>query len=350
VVFFSGSWGGLNGFRRHHRSWTASFRACIDTFGPDAAARIAVPGRSSHSLFLFGILHGLWCGAGVVLQERFSAARLLATLAEGSTPSLIAVPSQLLMALDLAMRRGMRPIDSVRLVMISGARWMRERTPQLQALFPRARIIEFYGASETSFITWMPADEHAPPQVVGRPFARVEIEVRNPRGPDGAGLIFVRSPMVFTDYVAGATDATSALRDGEWISVRDVGRLDTAGRLHLMGRESRMIVTQGNNLFPEELESVLAAHEGVDAASAHGLRHPVRGQEVAAVLRLKPQSRVSATALTAWCRQHLEPYKVPRLLYACDDWPMTAGGKTDHRRLYELLAADARTPWLRPLS
>lgn len=123
---------------------------------------------------------------------------------------------------------------------------MRERTPELRELFPCARIIEFYGASETSFIAWMEADEHAPPQVVGKPFGNVQIGIRNPRESDGAGLIYVRSPMLFMDYAAGATDATSALRDGEWLSVRDLGRLDEAGRLHLLGRENRMIVTQGN--------------------------------------------------------------------------------------------------------
>lgn len=72
IGFTSGSTGLPKGFRRHHRSWAESFRICVETFGVDAASRIAVPGRFSHSLFLFGTLFGLWSGAGVVLQERFS--------------------------------------------------------------------------------------------------------------------------------------------------------------------------------------------------------------------------------------------------------------------------------------
>lgn len=338
IGFTSGSTGLPKGFRRDHRSWVESFQVCIDTFGPHAASRIAVPGRFSHSLFLFGFLHGLWTGAGVVLQERYSATRLLDSLRTGETPCLVAVPSQLVTALDMARRRGMGPIDGVRLVLISGARWMRERTPELQILFPNARIIEFYGASETSFIAWMPADEHTPAQIVGRPFSNVEIDVRDTAGPGSEGLIFVRSPMVFMDYVGGSDDGTAALRDGDWLSVRDMGRVDEFGRLHLVGRQNRMIVTQGKNLFPEELESVLAAHRGVAAASVHGLHHPVRGQQVAAVLKLEPDARVAAESVTAWCRQHLEAYKVPRLLFVCDDWPLTGSGKTDHHRLGDTLA------------
>lgn len=352
IGFTSGSTGLPKGFRRHHRSWVESFRICADTFGPDALLRILVPGRFSHSLFLFGIMLGLWSGAGVVVQERFSAGQLLDTLAQGETPCLVAVPSQLLVVLELAARRQMAPIEGVRLILVGGARWMREHTPALQALFPNARIIEFYGASETSFMTWMPAEANVPAQVVGLPFANVEIEIREPRAPDGTGLIYVRSPMVFMNYAGGGHDGTAALRDGDWLSVRDMGRLDAQGRLHLMGRQNRMIVTQGKNLFPEELEMVLAAHPSVAVASAHGLPHPVRGQQVVAVVQLESEATLTASELAAWCRERLEAYKVPRRFFACEPWPLTASGKTDHPALEQglnQLAQNDACSWLHPL-
>lgn len=355
IGFTSGSTGLPKGFRRHHRSWTESFRACADTFGPHARSRILVPGRFSHSLFLFGIMLGLWSGAGVVVQERFSAANLVRTLAQGHTPCLVAVPSQLAMVLELAARRRLPPIPDVQLVLISGARWMRERTPALQALLPSARIIEFYGASETSFITWMPADAAVPAEVVGHPFANVQIDIRDAVADDGAGLIYVRSPMVFMDYAGGGHDATGALRDGEWLSVRDIGRLDEQGRLHLLGRQNRMLVTQGKNLFPEEVETVLAGCPGVAAASVHGLPHAVRGQQVVAVVQPRPGEALAAAALAAWCRGRLEAHKVPRRFYACDGWPLTSSGKTDHHALGRHLGqlagapADATPACLQPL-
>lgn len=335
VGFTSGSTGLPKGFQRHHRSWVESFRACVTAFGQDAQATILAPGRSSHSLFLFGMLLGLWTGGGVVVQERFSAPRALATLQQGRTPCLIAVPSQLLMMLEHARRRALVPIQGVRLILISGARWMRERTRELHALFPGARIIEFYGASETSFIAWMEADEQTPAAVVGHPFAHVEIDIRDRDGDTGPGLIYVRSPMLFSDYVGVAADGTAALRDGDWLSVRDMGYVDDSGRLCLVGRQNRMVVTQGKNLFPEEVEAVLSAFPGVAQASVQGVPDPVRGQQVVAVVQAG--AAVEGAALAAWCRQQLEPYKTPRHFWRCEHWPLTASGKTDHPALARAL-------------
>lgn len=341
IGFTSGSTGRPKGFQRNHQSWTNSFRVCVQEFGEDAAKRILAPGRFSHSLFLFGMMLGIWSGSGVVVQKRFSVARALDALRDASLPSLVAVPSQLLLMIELATHRALTPFDGVRLVMISGARWPRNRTPELQSLFPNARLIEFYGASEMSFIAWMEANEATPPQVVGRPFRNVDIEIRDIQGSrekdaSGAGLIYVRSPMLFMDYVGTKADITACLRDGEWLSVRDMGYLDDQGRLCLLGRQNRMIVTQAKKLFPEELESVLQAHPSIAAASVHGLNDPLRGLLVVAVIHLVADPSLppmTATQLTHWCRDRLEVFKAPRHYFVCDDWRWTASGKTDHNTL-----------------
>lgn len=336
VGYTSGSTGTPKGYRRHHRSWTASFQACLDAFGPDAGACVLAPGRDSQSLFLFGMLLGLWSGAGVVVQEQFSATAALDTLRSGQTPCLVAVPSQLLMMLEAAKHQNAGPIEALRLIMVSGSRWMRQRTPALRALFPNARIIEFYGASETSFIAWMDTDEAAPAAVAGWPFSNVDLQIRDPQADDGAGLIYVRSPMLFMDYVGGADDATAALRDGDWLCVRDLGYLDAQGRLCVVGRQNRMVVTLGKNLFPEEVESVLERHPAIANASVHGVSDALRGLQVVAIIRwasgsqAAPNGRPGALELKAWCKEHLEGFKTPRKFYLCGDWRWTASGKTDH--------------------
>jgi acyl-CoA synthetase (AMP-forming)/AMP-acid ligase II len=357
VGYTSGSTGMPKGFRRHHRSWVESFRVCLQAFGPDAGACILAPGRDAHSLFLFGMLLGLWTGGGVVVQERFSASAALDTLRSGQTPALIAAPSQLILMLDVSRHKALAPIEAVRLIMISGARWMRHRTADLRSLFPRARIVEFYGASETSFIAWMDTDESTPAAVVGRPFANVELQIRDAPSENAAGLIYVRSPMLFMDYVGAEPDATAALRDGDWLSVRDLGALDAQGRLSLAGRQNRMIVTQGKNLFAEELESVLEAHPAIALASVHGVEDARRGAQVVAVLQWTDAAGhelPDAMQLVAWCRQSLEAFKAPKKFFVCADWPRTANGKTDHPRLARSLqqtasAAATDTPCLRTL-
>jgi len=360
VGYTSGSTGTPKGFARHHQSWTSSFRACLEAFGPLAGDRILAPGNDSHSLFLFGMLLGLWSGAGVVVQTRFSAAAVLDTLRSGQTPCLVAVPSQLMLMLEVAKHRGLAPIEGVRLIMVSGSRWIRARTPELRALFPGARIIEFYGASETSFIAWMDSDERTPAFVVGRPFHNVELQIRDVDS-DGVGLIYVRSPMLFTDYVGGAMDDTAALRDGDWLCVGDLGYLDAQGQLCLVGRKNRMLVTKGKNLFPEELETVLAAHPAVAHVSVQGVEDALRGLQVVAILQMKPDLAAQGMPLptplqlSAWCRQRLEAYKSPRQYFVCPNWPLTASGKTDHRALAQILrrfsdgTASADMPCLTPL-
>ena len=347
IGFTSGSSGLPKGFRRNHGSWTSSFDICLESFGAGAGATMLVPGRLSHSTFLFGALLGLWSGAGIRLQSRFSPMAALDMLARGEAGALIAVPSQLILMLDLAQRRALPPMPDVQLLMIGGAPWTRARTPELQALFPRARIIEFYGASETSFIAWTDSDSALPDHVVGKPFSNVEVRIDAP-APNTPGLIYVRSPMVFKDYVTltEQSDQPALLRDGDWLSVRDVGHLDEQGRLHLLGRQQRMLLAQGKNLFPEEVETVLAAHPAVRAASVQGIPDAVRGVQVAALLQLN--DAVSADTLGAWCRERLEPYKIPRRFYVCNDWPLTPSGKSDHKQLAQLLDAPGM-PALQPL-
>ena len=375
IGFTSGSTGLPKGFRRSHRSWVESFKVCLSDFGPLVGSRLLVPGRDAHSLFLFGMLLGLWTGAGVVVQERFSAAAALEVLRQGQTPGLVSTPSQLVLLLDLAQHRQLAPLLAVRLILISGARWLRHRTPELQALFPQARIIEFYGASETSFIAWMDSAADAPSTVVGHPFSTVQLQLRplpntaqEKAAPENAtmdkaapqaspGLIYVRSPMLFMDYVQAIdanadadtdadTDPSAALRDGEWLTVHDMGYLDAQGRLCLGGRAKRMIVTRGKNLFAEELEAVLQAHPAIAAASVHGVADARRGAQVVAIIRwadadyaTELPTRPSAQDIRNWCQHHLEAYKAPRKLFICADWPFTASGKTQHSLLADSLQA-----------
>lgn len=346
--FTSGSTGLPKGFRRHHQSWTESFDVCLRTFGPAAGGCILAPGRDSHSLFLFGMLLGLWTGGGVVVQEQFSAAAALATLRSGQTPCLVAVPSQLLLMLEWAQHRQLPPVPDVELVLISGARWPRGHTPALQALFPQARIIEFYGASETSFIAWTESHADLPDNLVGQPFDTVELEVRGatPDSPDG--LIYVRSPMLFMDYVATDADHTAALRDGDWVCVRDLGHIDPQGRLRVAGRESRMLVTMAKKLFPEELETVLESHPAIARASVHGLPDAQRGAQVVAIVQFAAptagKAHPSLQEVQAWCRARLEAFKVPRRLWARTEWAFTPSGKTDHLALGRLLETAPHHP------
>jgi acyl-CoA synthetase (AMP-forming)/AMP-acid ligase II len=154
--------------------------------------------------------------------------------------------------------------------------------------------------------------------------------------------------MLFMNYVCAQHDPTAALRDGDWLSVGDMGYINAQGHLCLSGRQTRMIVTQGKNLFPEELENLLVTHPSIANASVHALPDEVRGSQVVAVLQpSQPDAHATssnthtafpdAQALAKWCQQHTEAFKVPRQFWVCQSWPFTASGKTDHAQLAHAL-------------
>eukprot|EP00873_Tetraselmis_striata_P003532 jgi/Tetstr1/423796/TSEL_014422.t1 len=286
----SGSTGRPKAFQRSHVSWLTSFAACEDTFGLTRADRIAVPGSLSHSLHLFGALHALHMGARLDLNRL--------------------------------------TFPDVRRVLLSGAKWHGSGDTAAD-VFPAARFHEFYGTSETSFIATRAADD---PPAFGRPSLSRGCD-RHPRrrgpqpcAPASPGLIHVSSAMLFDGYVLGGDPDTR--REGGWLSVGDQGFVDDGGRLHLLGRRSRMLVCAGVNVFAEEIEAALLRHDSVAACAVFGRPDPLRGQRIVAAIRASDGS-VLPDVLRRHCQAFLDPIKVPRAFHLLEDWPLTAGGKAD---------------------
>lgn len=333
VGFTSGSTGMPKGYRRSHRSWIESFEVSRIEFGLTEHDVIMAPGGLAASLHLYGIVHALHIGAEAVMMRRFHPRRALGLIAERSVTALYVTPTQLRLLLDAA---GDVICPTLRLLMVSGAKWRPETRAATARLFPNAGIAEFYGASELSFVTIGHAREGVLPGSVGRAAHGVALRIRDAEGrdlPRGAvGAIWVKSAMIFDDYACGGGEEIR--REGEWMTVGDHGALDEAGFLHLHGREKRMLVTSGLNVYPEEVERVLVTAAGVEEAAVFGIADPLRGTELIAVLRM--DGAPDEAALRAHCRAELPAAKVPRRFIALADWPRTAGGKADLSALRRL--------------
>ena len=160
--------------------------------------------------------------------------------------------------------------------------------PPLRRLFPNALICEFYGTSEHSYITYA-RDGETPSGSVGKPFSGIAVQIRDAAGDalpvGGVGRIFVESPLLFDGYELA--DNPTLERDGDALFVGDLGYLDEEGFLFLTGRSDRMFVSSGKNIYPEELEEVVAAHPSVKYACAMGIEDTRRGQRPVALLQLE---------------------------------------------------------------
>lgn len=323
----SGSTGHPKAFQRSHRSWIESFRLASTAFGLEAEERVFVPGGLGHSLHLFGAVHALHQGWRVDIARGFQPAAVMRRMQAAGSTVLVTTPTQLRLLAMAGERDGLR-LACLRRILISGAKWHERDRDRVAKVFPQAECHEFYGTSETSFISHRgPAD--ACGEGVGRPFPGVEVEVRGADGERLAegeeGELWVRSPLLFDRYVMGDEPMTRSA-DG-WLTVGDRGHLDSAGRLHLAGRGGRMIVTSGLNVFAEEIEAVLMDHPGVLQAAVFGVADGLRGARIVAALQAGAE--VDRGALRRHCLLRLERAKVPLRFHIVADWPLTPGGKSD---------------------
>jgi len=338
--FTSGSSGTPKGYVRTHGSWLESFKLSSSVFGISPERRVVISGQLTHSLHLYGAVCGLAGGQEVVLLPRFDPRAVLAALGTaGMDGVLYATPTQLHLLADAARRTG--PVPEVRQVLASGAKWHDADRHALKGVFPLAQLFEFYGASETSFITIAAPEDRVPPGSVGRAAGGVDIAIGEPEDPAPSGrpgLIWVRSGLLFSGYLCGGAQETRR-RDG-WLTVGDHGFLDENGFLFLTGRENRMIVTSGLNVYPEEVEAILANHPDVAVSVVVGLPDPVRGERLEAVVQLKTSREAGQEDLLRHCRERLASGKVPRKLHVRTDFPLTAGGKPDIQRIVAELIAE----------
>ncbi len=315
----SGSSGQPRRIRRSMASWTAGFAVNARLFGIGPGVRVAVLGGLVQSLALYGAVEAVHLGAELHLLDRLRPDRQRAALSARGIAVLYATPTQL----RLLVEAGDTPLPGLRLILTGGSKLDPGLGAALAAITP-ARVQEFYGAAEASFITLaLPGD---PPASVGRAYPGVEIALRAVDSL-GRGEIWLRSPYLFLGY--GGADPGSARRDGDWLTVGEIGWM-AGGCLHLAGRAGRMVTVADQNVFPEEIESFLATLPGVRRVAVLPRADARRGAVLLAVVR---GDRDAGPAILAAARARLGPLQAPRALIWRRDWPLLPSGKTDLVRL-----------------
>lgn len=314
--------------RRTHRSWISSFEQNAALWGIGRSDRTAVLGRLAHSLSLYASLEALHLGADLHLLTGGRPDRQFLELERRQVTILYATPAQLRMLDEARRRMGEPPAPALRLLIIGGSKMDRATRAAATEMFPAAALHEFYGASETSFITL--SDRDAPPESVGRAYPQVEIEIRNEAGTaiglGSTGEIWVRSPYLFSGYASGASGDTRWR--GDFLTIGEVGRLDSSGFLYLSGRKSRMTTIADQNVFLEEIESVLLCQAGVEQAAVLAVADPKRGAILIAFVRLAPAAP-SVDRIATACRAAVGSLKAPRRVIPLQHWPLLPSGKTD---------------------
>jgi acyl-CoA synthetase (AMP-forming)/AMP-acid ligase II len=206
-------------------------------------------------------------------------------------------------------------------------------------------IYNNYNATEAGMIaTATPIDLRAAPDTAGKPADGTEIRILDadfrelPTGE--VGTIYVRNSTQFDGYTEGSTEKGKAFHDG-FMNSGDVGYLDDAGRLFVVGRDDEMIVSGGENVYPIEVEKTLAAHPEVAEAAVMGVADEQYGQRLVAFVVLADGAAATPDVLKAHVRENLANYKVPRQITVLDELPRGSTGKILRRELQSLVETDA---------
>ncbi len=310
----AGSNGKPKRIRRSHASWIASFKINAQAIQLSNKDSYALVGRTSHSLALYAALEAAFVGADIHALTDLRPDRQLQAIIHLTSSILYTTPSQL-RQLCMGADALKTTATSVRHIYSGGGKLDLPTKQHAATVFPNARLQEFYGASETSFISL--SDEHTPINSVGKLYPGVELEIDN-------GELWVKSPYLFEGYVNTAHTAAN-WRDG-FVSVGEVGHLDAAGYLFLAGRQSRRVNIADHLVYPESIEKLLNAHSDVRACAVVPVSDAKRGQILVAMVEAE-QSNELDKALLGLMRKRFGNLIAPRTIFFVEQLPTLPSGK-----------------------
>lgn len=349
LMYTSGTTGRPKGAMRSHEGNALIALATALEFGlsADDNALLVMPLCHANSLY-FAVTFAM-LGATIVVDDHahFDPAATLAALAESRITFTSLVPTHYVMMLGLPDDVKARyDLAAVGKLLISSAPARPETKRAVMALFPNAKLFELYGSTEAGWVTILRPDEQLDRLgTVGREWAGSgAIRLLDGDGNEVAdgevGELFSRTAYVFDGYWKNPEKTAEAFR-GAWCSVGDLALRDADGYIRLVDRKSHMIISGGENIYPSEVEAVLAAHPAVHDVAVVGLPDEKWGETVLAVVVPRAGQAATEAELLDWCRPRMAGYKRPRAVrfIAEAEMPRTATGKIQHRLLRERMAA-----------
>jgi long-chain acyl-CoA synthetase len=286
-------------------------------------------------------------GGTVILMERFAAAEALALIAEHRATLFEGVPTMYAMMLaDPSI--GRTDLTSLIRSTVGGQTIAVSLLEEWERRAGGAPVLELWGMTELSGLGTTHAF-HAPNVhgSIGVSLPGIEVRVGRLDDPAGTaksgepGELLVRGPLNMLGYYGRPDWTASALDDGGWLHTGDVAYVDDTGHFFVVDRLKDMILTGGYNVYPAEIERVLAGHPAVAMVAVGRVPDPVKGELARAYVVLRPGASASEAALVDYCRAQLAPYKLPRSVAFVADLPKTSTGKIMRRELSRLDATTA---------
>jgi acyl-CoA synthetase (AMP-forming)/AMP-acid ligase II len=335
ILLTSGTTGTPKGAKRSEGSGGASdLKAVLDRTPWRAEEATVIVAPMFHAWGFSQLLFAALLACTIVTRRKFDAEATLELIDRHRATGLVVVPAMFDRIMDLP--DGVRSRysgKSLRFATASGSRMRPDVVIRFMDQFGDV-IYNNYNATEAGMIaTATPADLREAPDTAGKPPDGTEIRILDEdlrQVPTGdVGQIFVRSGTLFDGYTSGTTKDF----DQGFMASGDMGYLDDAGRLFVVGRDDEMIVSGGENVYPIEVENALAAHPEVAEAAVIGVDDQQYGQRVVAFVVLEKDASATPDMLKQHVRDNLANYKVPRQITVLDELPRGSTGKVVRNEL-----------------
>jgi len=335
VILTSGTTGTPKGAQRSSPDGLLVLAALIDKIPYRARDTMMVAAPLFHSWGFFHFVMSLPTASTMVLRRRFDEEETLRAVQDHKAQVLAVVPVMLQRILRLPEETlSAYDLSSLRITSASGSALPGELATEWMDRFGN-NVYNLYGSTEVAYATVAtPEDLRAAPGTAGRAPRGTVVRLYDEEGrevPRGeVGRIFVGNEMSFEGYTGGGgkEDIDGLLCSG------DVGHIDSDGRLFIDGRDDEMIVSGGENVFPREVEDLLADHEDVVEVAVIGVEDEEFGQRLKAFVVASAEADVSEDELKAHIKANLAAYKAPREIEFLDELPRNATGKILKRELH----------------
>lgn len=330
IVLTSGTTGAPKGARRPTPNGFGPLVSIIDRIPLHTRDRVMIAAPIFHTWGFAALQVCFALRATIVLHRRFDPAATLAALVTHRCDALFAVPVMVQRLMEVPPPD---PRPALKVVAVSGSALPGGLATRFMDVYGDV-LYNLYGSTEVSWASIAgPAELRAAPTTAGRPPHGTRVRILDATGqpvPDGqVGRIFVGNEMLFEGYTSGGARES---RDG-LLDTGDLGRLTADGLLFVDGRADDMIVSGGENVFPSEVENLLAQLPQVREVAVIGVPDEEYGQRLAAFLALHPGETLDPDAVREYVRHYLARFSVPRDVVFVKYLPRNATGKVLTREL-----------------
>ena len=334
VLFTSGTTGLPKGAMLTHGASVRAYWSWSNVVGLTEGDRYLIINPFFHGFGLkSGILACILTGATNLPHSVFDVPSVMARVEEERITMLPGPPTVYQTMLDHPDLHSF-DLSSLRLSVTGAATVPVEMIHRMRSEMTFTTIVTGYGLTEATGIATMCRHTDDPEIIAntaGRAIPDVEVIVADPDGqpvaPGEPGEVLIRGYNVMQGFI-GDPDATAEAIDADgWLHSGDIGVMDEAGNLRITDRIKDMFIVGGFNAYPAEIENTILGHPGVSQVAVLGIPDPRMGEVGVAFVIPRPDTQLDPDQLTAWCREAMANYKVPRRIFLVDAFPLNASGK-----------------------